>query len=79
MNNLLDSILISPAVYQQWMRLARETITKLPPPVDPQAIGDEEAEQRPDGSLIIFATYKGKRVCEMIVPREHWTWRFPKN
>ena len=79
MKNLLDDILISPAVYQQWMRLVQQTIHRLPLPVDPQQIGDEEAEQRPDGSLTIFATYKGARACEMIVPREHWTWRFPKN
>jgi hypothetical protein len=79
MNNLLDSVLISPAVYQQWIRLAQEAIGKLPRPVDPLEIGDEDAERRPDGSLLIFATYKGERVCEMIVPREQWTWRFPRN
>lgn len=79
MNNLLDSILISPAVYQQWNRLAQETISKLPSDLNPQDFGDEDAEQQSDGSLIIFATYRGKRICEMTVPREHWTWRFPKN
>lgn len=75
----LDEILITPAVYQQWMRLAEKTISKLPSPVNPQEIGDEEVEQQPDGSLIIFATYKGKRVCQMVVPRKHWAWRFAQN
>ena len=75
----LEQILITPAVYQQWVRLAEKTISKLPSPVNPKEIGDEEVEERGDGSLVIFATYKGKRVCEIIVPRKHWAWRFPKN
>lgn len=78
-NLLLDCILISPTVYQQWMRLAEQTIHKLPSPVNPQDIGDEDAEQLPDGSLQIFACYKGRRIAELIVPPNHWTWRFPKN
>ena len=77
--NLLDEVMITPAVYQQWIRLAQETITKLPAPVNPQDIGDEDAERQPDGGLLIFATYKGKRVAEMVVPRKQWAWRFPQN
>lgn len=79
MNNLLDEVLISPAVYQQWQRLAKSLVSKLPQPVNPQDFGDEDAEQLPNGSLRIFACYKDRRIAELTVPPDQWAWRFPKN
>lgn len=79
MNNLLDQVLISPVVYQQWQWLAKSLVSTLPPPVNPSDFGDEDAEQLQDGSLLIFACYKDQRIAELTVPPDQWAWRFPKN
>lgn len=79
MQNLLDQVLITPTVAKNWTKVSLGVIQNLPKPLNSQDFGDEDAEQLPDGSLRIFATYQGKRIAEMDVPANQWSWRFHQN
>lgn len=41
--------------------------------IGPDQIPDEQAEQQPDGSLMIYVEAGGRRLG-MGVPRGHWRW-----
>lgn len=69
---LLDDVMIPVYCYGRWATLARRAVDALPAPIDCAALGDEQAELLPDGRLMIFATYKGRRLCEMCVPASDW-------
>lgn len=75
--DVLAQVLISPAVYNTWMKKAQETVLQLmqKQKLNPSSIPDEEAEALEDGQLRLHVTLAdGTVLAELYVPAEHWRW-----
>lgn len=75
--DILDRIYITEDAFDAWTVMSRQAVMILP--VGSAAeIGDEQAEELPDGSgslrLFVLSTRTGQVLVEMIVPSDQWGW-----
>lgn len=70
----LDRVLLTAEAVRAWEALAPSIAEHLAHAgVSPDQIPDEQAEQQPDGSLMIYVEAGGRRLG-MRVPAGHWRW-----
>jgi hypothetical protein len=76
----LDEIILTPTAFQAWEQKAAQAaqiMSLLGIPAS--SIPDEEAGILRNGNLKIYVKIPGGVEVSMEVPKEHWSYRMPKN
>ncbi len=70
----LESVMISPLAYRNWMKVADEAAQKVVRAGGkPEDVPIEQGQVNDDGTLTIFVEVAGHRI-EAVIPQGHWQW-----
>lgn len=77
MADVLDQVNLTPravATYQEFAQRLALAFREMN--IRPNEIPDEQAEERPDGSLVVYVDLpRGKGRMEFIIPPSDWAWQ----